>query len=79
MFKFRPDILQTERDESLKCLHRIGVGHAFNKLMNGPHGVWPNGGGCIFEDNVQRQIKQRFREVDANLATSASNGIHQFD
>ena len=79
MVKFNLDISRTERQELCQGLDWIGIGYAFDQLVNGAHGVRSNVGTRVVEDHIEHHVEERFREMDADLAECARDGIYKLD
>ena len=57
MIKFNLDISRTERQELCQGLDGIGIGYAFDQLVNGAHGVRSNVGTRVVEDHVEHHVE----------------------
>jgi hypothetical protein len=55
----------------------MGVRDTFHKLMNGSDRIRSHVRASIIEDHIENQIKQRIRQVNADLTARIRNGIHQ--
>lgn len=55
----------------------MSVRDTFHELMNGSDSIWSHVCASIVEDHIENQIKQRIRQVNANLTACIRNGIHQ--
>jgi hypothetical protein len=54
----------------------MSVGDAFHKLMHGSDRIRSHVSTSIIEDHIENQIKQRIRQVNADLTACVCNGIH---
>lgn len=59
MLQLGPDGTVAERQESVKRLRWVGVGHTFDELMDGADGVRPDVLGGIIEHQAQNHVVQR--------------------
>ncbi len=76
MFEFRSDAAVAERQKTIQCLRRIGIGNTFDQLMDSANSIRSDILRRVVEDQSENHVVQWLGKMHAYLAECARDRVY---